>query len=210
MGAVIVSLEPSQPRMLLAGIRDQLPHRPWQPPGRHWPELPLLGGTDELTGGTWLAVHPAIPRVACVVDGRGQHAPQPFRRSRGELPLLAGAGGWPALERLDPAAYDPFHLVVADIASAWVLSWNGVRESRISLGAGTYAITDVGVDPRDPRAKRFAAALPAADPAAAPGAAWGEWPALAAGAGPVSYVAFSPSGTRYDFEPAPGQIIAVA
>jgi Transport and Golgi organisation 2 len=223
MCAVIVSVELSEPRMLLVGIRDEMPRRPWLPPGRHWPELPLVGGRDELAGGTWLAVHPGIPRVACVLNGRGQHAPQPFRKSRGDLPLLAGAGGWPALDRLDPAAYDPFHLVVADIASAELLSWDGVRETRTSIGAGTYLITSAGLNARDPEAVqvagKFAAVRPAADPSAEPGDAWGGWPALAGGDLPggraygtssVSYVAFGPAGIRYDFEPVPGRIGAVA
>jgi hypothetical protein len=238
MGMVIVSLEPSEPRMLLVGIRDERLDRSWLPPGRYWPELPVVGGRDELAGGTWLAVHPAIPRVACVLDGLGQHAPQPFRKSRGELPLLAGTGGWPALDRLDPAAYDPFHLVVGDIASVGVLSWDGVRESRSSLGAGMHVITSSGTDPRDPEALRFAgkfaAALPAASPSAEPGQAWAGWHALTGGGGlaetdpaairarrelrggriygtsSVSYVAFGPAGMRYDFEPVPGQIAAIA
>jgi hypothetical protein len=237
MCTVIISLDPSEPRTLLVGIRDEMLDRPWLPPARHWADLPLVGGHDERAGGTWLAVHPAIPRVACVLNGRGQAAPEPFRKTRGELPLLAGAGGWPALDGLDPAAYDPFHLVVADIASAGVLSWDGVREARISLSAGTYVITNAGLDPEDPKAVqfagKFAAARPAADPSAGPAEAWGGWLTLAGGDGlaetdprairvrrelpggraygtsSVSYVAFTPAGMRYDFEPVPGQIAAV-
>jgi hypothetical protein len=238
MGTVIVSVEPSEPRMLLACIRDEMLDRRWLPPGRYWPELPLVGGRDELAGGTWLAVHPAIPRVACVLNGRGQHAPQPFRKSRGEIPLLAATGGWLALDGFDPGAYDPFHLVVADIASASVLSWDGVRETRTSLGAGTHMITSRGLDRQDPKALRFAgkfaAARPVASPSAEPGNAWGGWLVLAGGDGlpdtdpqairvrhelpsgrtygttSVSYVAFGRAGMRYDFEPVPGQIGAVA
>ena len=238
MGTVIVSLEPSSPSMLLVGVRDEVPSRPWLPPAWHWPELPLIGGRDELAGGTWLAVHPAIPRVACVLNGRGLHAPQPFRRSRGDLPLRAGAGGRPVVDELDPAAYDPFHLIVADIASAQMLSWDGVRAFRTSLSPGTHLITGTGLDPRDPRAlhlaEQFAAARPAACPSAQPGDAWGSWVTLAEGTGlaetssraigeghpaprepirntsSVSYVAFGPTGLRYDFQPVPGRIGAVS
>ena len=204
--------------MLLVGIRDEMLDRPWLPPGRYWPELPLVGARDERAGGTWLAVHPAIPRVACVLNGRGQHAPQPFRKSRGELPLLAGTGGRPALDGLDPATYDPFHLIVGDIASVEVLSWDGVRESRISLGTGMHVITSSGMDPQDPKALRFAgtfaAVRPAVSPYAEPGEAWGGWHTLTGGGrmdgtGSVSYVAFGPAGMRYDFEPVPGSISAV-
>jgi hypothetical protein len=173
MSMVIVSLEPSEPRMLLVGIRGEMLNRPWLPPGRHWPELPVVGGRDELAGGTWLAVHPAIPRVACVQNGRGQHAPQPFRKSRGELPLLAATGGRPALDGLDPAAYDPFHLIVADIASVEVLSWDGVRESRTILGTGIWVITSGGMNPQDPKAPGFAGKLTAVRPTVSPsGRAW--------------------------------------
>jgi uncharacterized protein with NRDE domain len=235
---VILSFEPAAPMMLLAGIRDEMADRPWQQPAWHWPELPLIGGRDELAGGTWLAVHPAIPRVTCVLNGRGQHAPEPFRRSRGELPLLAGAGGKPALDRLDPAAYDPFHLIVADIASAEMLSWDGVRTARTSISPGTHVITNAGLDPRDPKAVHFAAkfaeARPSPGPSATPGQAWGSWFKLAQGDGlaetdprairvrhlltggrtygtsSVSYVAFGPDGMRYDFQPVPGEIDAVS
>jgi len=234
MGGVIVSLEPFSPVMLLVAIRDEAPRRAWLPPARHWPELPLIGGRDELAGGTWLAVHPAIPRVACVLNGRGQHAPQPFRRSRGDLPLRAAAGGRPAVDGLDPGAYDPFHLIVADIAAAQMLSWDGVRATRTSLGPGTHLITSAGLDPQNPHAidlaEQFAAACPAASPSAQPGDAWGGWLKLAGGtelpqtgsdqrptpSGPirvtssVSYVAFGPGGMRYDFQPVPGQISAVS
>lgn len=199
MSSVIVSLEPSSPLMLLVAIRDEAPGRAWLPPAWHWPELPLIGGRDERAGGTWLAVHPAIPRVACVLNGR-----------------------------------DPFHLIVADIAAAQMLSWDGVRTTRTSLGPGTHLITSAGLDPQNPHAidlaEQFAAARPAASPFAQPGDAWGGWLKLAEGtelpqtgsdqrptpSGPirvtssVSYVAFGPGGMRYDFRPVPGQISAVS
>jgi hypothetical protein len=169
-----------------------------------------------------------------VLNGRGQAAPEPFRKSRGEVPLLAAAGGRPAIEDLDPGAYDPFHLVVADTASIEVLSWDGVRSARTSLGAGTHVITNAGLDPSDPKASRFsprfAAARPGAGPAAEPGDAWGDWIALAEGDGlletdpaairvrrklpdgriwgssSVSFVALSVTGLRYDFARIPGPL----
>ena len=57
--------------LLLLGVRDEFAGRPWQPPARHWPGSPLIGGRDEQAGGTWLAVHPAVPRVGCILNGRG-------------------------------------------------------------------------------------------------------------------------------------------
>jgi hypothetical protein len=128
---VVVSLEPGElvPLRLL-GVRDELTSRPWRPPARHWPGSPLIGGIDDQAGGTWLAVHPGVPRVACLLNGRGQLADPARRRSRGELPLRAAAEG-PGMLRdladdLDAlAAYDPFHLICGTPDSATALTWPG-------------------------------------------------------------------------------------
>src|ERR1700761_2125985 len=101
--------------LLLLGVRDELVGRPWRPPARHWPGSPLIGGIDEQAGGTWLAVHPRGPRVACLLTARAPPPAPPPRRSRGDLPLRAAAEGPGFLRELaaDPgalAAYDPFHL----------------------------------------------------------------------------------------------------
>src|SRR6202034_4218898 len=115
------------------GIRVASPVRPWRPPARHWPGSPLIGGIDEQAGGTWLAVHPGIPRVACLLNARGVFADPVGRRSRGDLSLRAAAEGPQFLTRLagDPvalAAYDPFHLICATTDSAVALSWPGVTD----------------------------------------------------------------------------------
>jgi Transport and Golgi organisation 2 len=98
MCTAIVGLGPDG-TVLLAGIRDEFVQRAWQPPGHHWAAPPgqpgwsdLIGGRDEQAGGTWLALAPAAPRVACILNGRGRAALAATRRSRGELPLRAAAG----------------------------------------------------------------------------------------------------------------------
>ena len=96
MCTAIIGLGPDG-TVLLAGVRDEFTQRAWQPPGYHWPDQPsLIGGRDELAGGTWLALAPAAPRVACILNGRGQAAPAATRRSRGDLPLRAAAEPLPA------------------------------------------------------------------------------------------------------------------
>src|SRR5208282_3383939 len=101
MCTVVVSLAPEdRVPLLLLGVRDEFTGRPWQPPARHWPGSPLTGGLDEQAGGTWLAVHPGIPRVSCILNTRGQQAALEGRRSRGELPLRAATDGPQALEQL--------------------------------------------------------------------------------------------------------------
>ena len=44
--------------LILGGNRDEMAGRPWKPPARHWPDRPdLIGGIDELAGGSWLALN---------------------------------------------------------------------------------------------------------------------------------------------------------
>ncbi len=197
MCTVVVSLAPQdRVPLLLLGVRDEFTGRPWQPPARHWPGSPLIGGRDEQAGGTWLAVHPALPRVGCILNGRGEFASPGRRRSRGGLPLLAAADGPRALRELhdDPgelARYDPFYLLCADPAAVLLLSWDGRRAALTELAPGTHMLTNAGhmyppdeVSAEDPKAVRFgpgfAAARPSGDPDASIEAAWGDWLALAA------------------------------
>jgi hypothetical protein len=148
---VVISLAPTEPMpLLLLGFRDELTGRPWQPPARHWPGSPLVGGRDEQAGGTWLAVHPQIPRVACILNGRGAQAPPQTRHSRGELPLRAAAEGQQALKDLHDqrdtlASYDPFLLICADLSSALMLSWDGTGAALENFEPDqTHIITNAG------------------------------------------------------------------
>jgi hypothetical protein len=203
MCTVVVSLAPEdQVPMLLLGIRDEFTDRSWQPPARHWPGSPLIGGRDEQAGGTWLAVHPDLPRVACILNGRGQFVSPSHRRSRGELPLRAAEEGQPALRKLHDdseilARYDPFYLLCADPAAVLLLSWDGQRSDVTELGSATHVLTNAGHmyppdsgTPADPKAVRFgpkfAASRPSGDPAATLEDAWGNWLTLAAAEDPPS------------------------
>jgi len=187
----------------LLGIRDELTTRPWRPPARHWPGSPLIGGIDEQAGGTWLAVHPGIPRAACLLNGQGALADPASRRSRGDLPLRAAATGRALLEDLAAdrdalSAYDPFHLICATPAVVTALTWSGVDGAppvARDLAPGTHLFTNAGhaypAEPGDPDgepkaahfADKFASARPSADPALPVAEAWGDWLTLAAGDG---------------------------
>jgi hypothetical protein len=147
---------------LLLGVRDEFVDRPWEPPERHWPRWPVVGGRDLLAGGTWLAVEPDARRVACVLNGRGRPAPAVGRRSRGDLPLRAASGGIAAtLDFLGDLAtrgrYDPFHIVCADQTGATVVDWDGVDLRRVDLTPGTHLLTNAGL------AYSSAAPVPATD-----------------------------------------------
>ena len=201
MCTVVVSFAPGDRMpLLLLGFRDEFTGRPWQPPARHWPGSPLIGGRDEHAGGTWLAVHPGHPRVSCILNARGQQAELTRRRSRGELPLRAAGDGHQALKDLynDPdtlASYDPFYLVCADLSSVLLLSWDGTEAALQDLEPATHVLTNVGhayppadrKEASDPKGAhfgpKFAARRPSGDPAATIKDAWGDWLTLADGDG---------------------------
>lgn len=235
MCTLVVDLSPERPcAVAVAAVRDEFLGRPWQPPARHWPDRPgLIGGRDELAGGTWLAYDPAAGRVACVLNASGRPADPAHRRSRGALPLLSAAGA----DLPDPVGYDPFHLVTADVTGLRVLTWNGYQPHAYRLGAGTHVFANRGrwlgpADRRTPRASwfgpRFAAARPDPTPDVDVAAAWAPWIGLIDGAdvprredpralvasatvgesrwgtSSVTLLGFGPHGPgRYDFRPGP-------
>jgi hypothetical protein len=194
MCTAIVSVDPAGP-LLLAGVRDELVDRAWEAPGRHWPDHPgLIGGRDLLAGGTWLAVAPATPRVTCVLNARGQLAPEGSRRTRGVLPLQAAEHG-----KLDPARladFDPFLLLIGEPGRAVLYSWDGAELGERELPAGLHMVVNSGLDGelrdvRDHERARLAHYLPrlraAQRPVPRPGepvsAAWGAWLPLLDGDG---------------------------
>jgi hypothetical protein len=112
--------------LLVAANRDEALSRPWQPPGRHWPDrAEVVAGRDELAGGSWLGINDQGV-VAAVLNRVGTLGPATGKRSRGELVLDAldyddAASAAAALAALDPDAYPPFNLVVADPVNGYWL-----------------------------------------------------------------------------------------
>jgi transport and Golgi organization protein 2 len=140
----ILDLAPGGP-LLLAGIRDELVDRAWQPPARHWPDHPgLYGGRDLLAGGTWLAVQPRKNRVTCILNGRGRPAAPAARRTRGVLPLQVADDG--RLSRAGLPDFDPFHLISAEPGRALLWTWDGERLAERELPPGLHAVVNSGLD----------------------------------------------------------------
>src|SRR5258706_825900 len=143
MCTAILSIQPGAP-VLLAGVRDELADRAWQPPGRHWPDYPgLVGGRDLEAGGTWLALAPEARRVPCVLNGGGAMARADSRRSRGVLPLQAAVEG--KLARAGHADFDPFHLLSAEPGAATLWSWDGERLTDRELPPGLHMVVNSGL-----------------------------------------------------------------
>jgi uncharacterized protein with NRDE domain len=103
---------------------------------------------DVEAGGTWIGVSTRGTMAALT----NFHAPFDWypdraRRSRGDLVPLALAQGGAAAARaalaaLDPAGFNPFHLVVADAASAFLWWYDGERAAVEPLGPGLHLVTE--------------------------------------------------------------------
>jgi hypothetical protein len=116
--------------LVLAANRDELASRPARPPARHWPDrAEVVAGLDVQAGGSWLGINDHGV-VAGVLNRTGTLGPEAGKRSRGELVLEAldhadAAAAAQALSGLDPDAYRPFNLVIADNRDAFWLRHAG-------------------------------------------------------------------------------------
>ncbi len=200
MCTVVLARRPQSPwPLLLAANRDEMAHRPALPPGRHWDDRPdVAGGLDVEAGGSWLALNDSGV-VAAVLNRRGTLGAEPGRRSRGELVLeaLEHADAEIAaemLQGLDPAAWRPFNLVVADASTAWWLRHGGDGRIRVAAVPEGVSMLDAGElnDPHSPRIARYLQPFRATVPELGPGAAaddwtdiahWSLWPGLLADRG---------------------------
>ena len=198
MCTVVILRRPRSPwPVLMAANRDEQLSRPWRPPARHWPDrADVVAGLDELAGGTWMGINDAGV-VACILNRHGTLGPLVDKRSRGELVLEALDHGdardaAKALSRIDPNAYRPFNLVIADNRDAWWLALTAVGQE---TGAGVrvepipdgFSMFTAG-NRNDSNDSRIAAHLPRFEAAQVPDpetGTWDSWRALmGAGAPP--------------------------
>ena len=127
--------------LLVAANRDEQHARPTRAAG-WWREPEILGGRDELAGGTWLALD-RRGRFAAVTNLRdGQ--PRTGLRSRGALAteFLAGresAERFAARAYSDGDRYGPFHLLLFDGAELYHAS---NRAPAAQLAAGLHALSN--------------------------------------------------------------------
>jgi hypothetical protein len=205
MCSVVILLRPGQDwPVVIAANRDEMKQRPWAPPARHWPDRPeVVAGLDKLAGGSWMGLNDHGV-VAAIMNRMNTLGPAEGKRSRGELVLEAldhadarAAAG--ALADIDPEAYRPFNLVLADNRDAYWLRNLGSREPGRGiiaerLPAGLSMIT---AHDRNDRAGslRIAHFLPKFEAAAVPdpdAGDWHGWEALLKDRTPA------PGGTVYD------------
>jgi uncharacterized protein with NRDE domain len=147
------SCHPGTP-VVLAANRDELIARPSAPPGVLQPSPLILGGRDLVAGGTWLAV--AAGGRVCAVTNRHPAdgppvAPDPSRRSRGEIPLAlltADPADIPArLAGLGPGVYNPVNVLWLDADCALVAHVDDSGPVRVvDLAPGPHVLTTRDVD----------------------------------------------------------------
>ncbi len=196
MCTVVLLRRPDHPWPILLGAnRDEMRDRPWLVPARHWPDrADVVGGLDELAGGTWMGLNDTGV-VACILNRHGSLGPAPNKRSRGELVLDAldhadAVDAAKALSGIDPTAYRPFNLVIADNRDAWWLTLTavgqetgaGVRVERIPPGFSMFTAGNRN-DPHDERIAAYLSAFEGADIPDPDGDHWQAWESLLASTG---------------------------
>ena len=168
--------------IIFASNRDESKDRPWQAPGRHWPDRSeITAGLDILAEGTWLGVND-WGVIAGVLNRPGSLGPELNKRSRGELPLeaLEHAEAEAAAEGLcaiNQSSYRSFNLIIADrIKAYWLLSLGGNTPVQVfPIPEGLSMITAFNLnDDTSPRIHYYKPKFEAAPP---PNAETGDWTA---------------------------------
>jgi uncharacterized protein with NRDE domain len=154
--------------VLLAANRDELIARPSQSPGVLQTNPLVFGGRDLVAGGTWLAV--GANGTLCAVTNRHPAegplvAPDPSRRSRGEIPLALLTMD-PALvpehlTALGPGLYNPVNVLWVGNDRALVAHVDDAGPVRVvDLAPGPHVLTTRDVDDeRQPKVAMLMAGL---------------------------------------------------
>ncbi len=139
---------------MLAANRDELIARPSQSPGVLHVDPLVVGGRDLVAGGTWLAV--GAGGTVCAVTNRHPAdgppvAPDPSRRSRGEIPVdlltIDPALVPEHLAALGPGLYNPVNVLWVAHDRALVAHVDDSGPVRVvDLKPGTHVLTTRDVD----------------------------------------------------------------
>ena len=144
--------------LLIAANRDEMYQRQADPITVLRAAQPrILGGRDELAGGTWLAVNEH--GVVAGLTNQPTGVRDPAKRSRGELPLAFAA--YPDAKtavtevgaRLDPDAYNPCWMLIGDRHALFSVDVSGGHRARVEeLPPGRYVLENAPL--RQPSAKQ--------------------------------------------------------
>jgi uncharacterized protein with NRDE domain len=148
--------------LLIAANRDELYQRPADPITVLRDGQPrILGGRDELAGGTWLAVNEH--GLVAALTNQPATARDPARRSRGELPLAftaypdAKTAATEVCARLEPAAYNPCWMLVGDRQALFSVDLSGGHRARVEeLSPGSYVLENAPLRQSSAKQQRVA------------------------------------------------------
>ena len=132
--------------VLVAANRDEHLARPFRGPSlRTSGSGVVMAPTDVQAGGTWLGLNSS--GVFAAITNRLAGLPDRSRSSRGQLVLLALSGrtaaeGARAVAGLAAADYNPFHLLVVDRETVWLVRHGSDGLSRCLLGPGVHIVTE--------------------------------------------------------------------
>ena len=153
MCTVVVRWSPGAPSRILA-LRDELTGRPFDDPGRWWPEQPdAVGGRDRLAGGTWCATRVGTGVTALVLNRPQKRVAEPGAPSRGVLPLLAVAHERDWQRGIDLAGMASFALVLVTPGGMTTWDFDGEHLETRQVPEGTHMVTSGG--PEDRKAERY-------------------------------------------------------
>ena len=133
--------------LIVAANRDERLDRPAVPITVLRDRAPrILGGRDELAGGTWLAVN-EHGVVAGLTNQPSSDGHDPTKRSRGGLPLAFAMyrNAAQAVDKvcadLDPAAYNPCWMLVGDGETLFSIGISGESKPEVEqLGPGLHVL----------------------------------------------------------------------
>jgi len=125
----------------------------------------ILGGRDELAGGTWLAVNDRGV-VAGLTNRPVEAGRDPTKRSRGELPLLlaratsAEAAVAALKAKVDPSDYNPAWILVGDRGSLFAVDVSDGQSLRVEkLGPGLHILENKPFGSDSPKIRHVAELL---------------------------------------------------
>ena len=123
-------------------------------------ELAILGGRDEVGGGTWLATNEAGV-VAGLTNRPLRDGPDTAKRSRGELPLALARHPTAAAAvdafgtAIDPSAFNPSWLLVADRHDVFFVDVTGTDQVVVEhLRAGVHVLENRPLHEPSPKVER--------------------------------------------------------
>ena len=158
---VISGVVPGMP-LIVAANRDERRARPAIPmtrlDGVGGPAI--RGGRDEVGGGTWLATN-EVGVVAGLTNRPPRDGPDAAKRSRGELPLAFAAHPTAAAAveafgtAIDPGAYNPSWLLVADRKDAFFLDATATDKVIVEhLRPGVHVLENRNLHEPSPKTER--------------------------------------------------------